>query len=272
MNFWLSAEVFSVSNKKERICFATGLLSLIKPYAYYGPVVFGIFQSAFSTVYYLEMISLASKKFTRGIWILLIPLINLMYLPLDRSNGHVFILVTAFDKIIPIERIFVLPYALWYLFIFFPLIWFMLIDYDLYKTAIISIVTGFLICFAIFFIYQTGVPRPVVAGQDFLSRLIRLIYHFDAPYNDFPSIHVMSSFIILLGCMRARTYSREISWLIQIMAVLVILSTLFIKQHTLLGMTGGLITGGVIYTVTYKAVDLLGPIDNMKQFGVSRVI
>lgn len=152
MNFWLSAEVFSVSNKKERICFATGLLSLIKPYAYYGPVVFGIFQSAFSTVYYLEMISLASKKFTRGIWIFLIPFINLMYLPLDRSNGHVFILVTAFDKIIPI------------------------------------------------------------------------------------------------------------------------LSTLFIKQHTLLGMTGGLITGGVIYTVTYKAVDLLGPIDNMKQFGVSRVI
>ena len=199
---------------------------------------------------------------------LLIPLVNTMYLPLDHNNGHVHSLVTAVDKGIPFDKIFVVPYAAWYLFIFAILVWFMFKDRDLYFTAILAIVTGLFISFAIFSVFQTSVPRPVILGHDFFSRLTRIIYHFDAPYNGFPSIHVMTSFVVFLGSKRAMRFSRKIPLLAQGMAVLVILSTLFLKQHTLLDVAGGLMLGGILFVLSSKAVSALKLIETGNPGGV----
>lgn len=201
---------------------------------------------------------------------LLIPLVNLMYVPLNHNNGHVHSLVTALDKSIPFGKFFVVPYAAWYLFIFAILVWFMLKDHDLYFAAIISIITGLLISFFIFSVFQTAVPRPVISSQDFFSRLTGLIYHLDAPYNDFPSIHVMTSFIIFIGSERAKIYSQKIPLLAQGMAVLVILSTLFLKQHTLLDVAGGVVLGGTVFTLSYRAASFLKYIETGSPGGVRR--
>ena len=55
-----------------------------------------------------------------------------------------------------------------------------------------------------------------------------MVYAFDTPYNCFPSIHVGHSFVSALVCYRV---DRRVGFTALIVATLVGLSTLFIKQH-----------------------------------------
>lgn len=183
----------------------------------------------------------------KGSWMLLIPLIDSIYLLLNHSNDDVYMLVTKFDKIIPFKQLFVVPYIAWFGLIFVALIWFMYRDIKLYIFSIISIILGLLISFIIFSLFQTTVPRPEILGDDIFSQLTKLIYTIDNPFNAFPSIHVLTSYIVFLGCQETKGRYRKISLIIQGVVILVILATLFLKQHTLLDVLGGLILGGSLF-------------------------
>lgn len=187
----------------------------------------------------------------KGSWMLLIPLIDSIYLLLNHSNEHVYILVTVFDKSIPFKQLFVVPYIAWFGLIFIALIWFMYRDFKLYIFSIISIILGLIISFIIFSLFQTTVPRPEILGEDIFSQLTKFIYTIDNPFNAFPSIHVLTSYIVFLGCQQTKGHFPKISLVIQGVVILVILATLFLKQHTLLDVLGGLMLGGSLF----KAVD-----------------
>lgn len=185
----------------------------------------------------------------KGSWMLLIPLINSIYLLLNHSNEHVHTLVTVFDKSIPFKQLFVVPYIAWFGLIFIALILFMYQDFKLYIFSIISIILGLLISFIIFSLFQTTVPRPEILGDDISSQLTKFIYTLDNPFNAFPSIHVLTSYIIFLGCQQTKGHFPKISLVIQGETILVILATLFLKQHTLLDVLGGLMLGGSLFKV-----------------------
>ncbi|MHB1654107.1 MAG: phosphatase PAP2 family protein [Desulfitobacteriaceae bacterium] len=187
----------------------------------------------------------------KGSWMLLIPLIDSIYLLLNHSNEHVYMLVTIFDKSIPFKQLFVVPYIAWFGLIFVALILFMYRDIKLYIFSIISIILGLLISFIIFSLFQTTVPRPEILGDDIFSQLTKFIYTIDNPFNAFPSIHVLTSYIIFLGCQQTKGHFPKISLVIQGVVILVILATLFLKQHTILDVLGGLILGGSLF----KTVD-----------------
>lgn len=181
---------------------------------------------------------------SRASWLLLVPLVDSMYLLLNHSTERVFLLVTVIDERIPFLPYFVLPYAAWYGLLFVALIWFMYNDYELYRSSIISMILGLVISFITFSFFQTTVPRPGLLGHDIFSRLTQLIYTIDQPFNAFPSIHVMTAYVIFLGCLQMSTHSPKISLTLQGSVILVIFSTLFLKQHTLLDVLGGLFLGG----------------------------
>ena len=183
----------------------------------------------------------------KGSWMLLIPLIDSIYLLLNHSNDDVYMLVTKFDKIIPFKQLFIVPYVAWFGLIFVVLIWFMYRDIKLYIFSIISIILGLLISFIIFSLFQTTVPRPEILGDDIFSQLTKLMYTIDNPFNAFPSIHVLTSYIVFLGCQETKGRYPKISLVIQGVVILVILATLFLKQHTLLDVLGGLILGGSLF-------------------------
>lgn len=50
--------------------------------------------------------------------ILLIPLVNILYGVLNNGNGIVHSLVTDIDRMVPFVKAFVVPYVLWYPFLF----------------------------------------------------------------------------------------------------------------------------------------------------------
>lgn len=197
------------------------------------------------------------KLIMRGSWILVILFISLAYPILNQNNGHVYSLGTILDQVIPFNHFFIVPYMAWYFFILTMLACFMLKDYSVYIKTSVSITLGLLICFFIFSVFQTTVPRPIVAGQDIFSQLTRLLYRVDNPYNAFPSIHVMTSYIIYLGSERIRDYSLTKHLFVKVMVVMIILSTLFLKQHTLLDVAGGVILGGSLFKFCFAAENFL---------------
>lgn len=180
-------------------------------------------------------------------WLLLIPLVDSIYLLLNHSTERVYLLVTMVDQRIPFLPYFVIPYIIWYVLLLVALIWFMYHDFQLYRSSIISIIFGLVISFIIFSFFQTTVPRPDILSHDIFSRLTQLIYTIDQPFNAFPSIHVLTGYIVFLGCLQTSTHSPKISLTIQGSVILVILSTLFLKQHTLLDVLGGLLLGRSLF-------------------------
>lgn len=179
----------------------------------------------------------------------IIPLVNLLYMYLNNSLRGVHYLVTNIDRKIPFIKIFAIPYLIWYPFMIVTLVYFCLYYRKTYYKVIFSFVTGMLICYASFYLFQTGIQRPVLYGNDFLTELIRFIYNTDKPYNCFPSIHVLTCYLVVKGIRDCNEKNSTHKIIITITAALIILSTQFIKQHVILDLIFGILLGDGIYRV-----------------------
>lgn len=151
----------------------------------------------------------------------------------------------ALDRRIPLCPIFILFYILAYVQ---WVVGYILIARENRETCY-RVLTGEmiakLICLVFFVALPTAMERPEVAGDDLFSRLVRLIYRTDAPVNLFPSIHCLDSWI----CFRAATGLKRVPrWYAPSMlalTLLVLASTLLVKQHVLVDVPAGVLTAEI---------------------------
>ncbi|WP_374120487.1 phosphatase PAP2 family protein [Neobacillus sp. PS3-40] len=104
----------------------------------------------------------------------------------------------------------------------------------------------------IYFFFQTTVPRPKLEGNSFLIELVQLIYSRDLPYNCFPSIHVLTSLAIMLGYLHLKIKHILHSIFIYITGTMIIISTLFVKQHVILDIFGALMLTLLTYGIVFE--------------------
>lgn len=205
-------------------------------------------------------------------WMLLIPLVNIFYEFLNNSSRGVYSLVTDLDNAIPFLKIFAIPYLMWYPFIIITLIYLCLNHRKIYYKAIATLVIGMLLSYLTFFLFQTTVPRPQLSGDDILTKIVQSIYGRDKPYNCFPSIHVLNSYAIMIGIRKSKCKNGVINVSVYITGLLIILSTVFIKQHVILDVFLGLQLAEMIYrTVDNFSVEKwLGLIKKISSWWMSR--
>lgn len=151
------------------------------------------------------------------------------------------------DNYIVFSPPWIFPYLAWYIFL--PAVGFSLMfrDRRQYTATILTMILGLLLSFLIYTLYQTVVPRPPVPGDDVISQLVRLIYAIDEPYNGFPSIHVLITHILTLGVTKARNFTKTAKAATWAAGWLIILSTVFVKQHVVLDIVGGLALGQLLH-------------------------
>lgn len=132
------------------------------------------------------------------------------------------------DRLIPLVPTWALVYGALYLFlILLPV--FVLQDRDLIDRTVRAYLSVWLLSFAVFILYPTEAPRPdEVEGTGFAAWGLRFLYDADPAYNCFPSLHVAHSFVSAIACARVH---RLLGRFAMLCAVLVAISTLFIKQH-----------------------------------------
>jgi membrane-associated phospholipid phosphatase len=183
--------------------------------------------------------------------LLSIPLLNIIYQVLNDGERGARQLITAVDHQIPFVEIFVVPYLLWYAFIFLMFIYFCIYDRAIYYRTLLSFCIGMLVCYVIYFFFQTTVPRPELMGNGILTSMVKYVYGADQPFNCFPSIHVLSSYLMILGIRHSKLWTIKKDIIVSTIAYSIILSTLFVKQHVVLDVVAGVLLGSLLFKLFY---------------------
>lgn len=187
------------------------------------------------------------------LWLIAIPVLNLFYGMLNHPGDHVYSLVTDLDRLMPFVPAFIIPYVLWYPFLAIVLVGLAVKNRETYYRTLLAFCAGLVIAYAAYAVFQTTVPRPAVSPDGILNRIVLLVYGHDNPYNCFPSIHVLTSYLMLRG---AAAFGSRTRGAVTAMSVLIIASTLFVKQHVWADLIGGILVG----EFTFRAAGLLVPI------------
>ena len=158
--------------------------------------------------------------------------------PLLNHGPARMILRTPLDNALPVVPVFVVPYDSLYLLIYGTLILLLLFRTRIFQTACLALVTVLLISFGIYYVAQTEVFRPVISGSDIFSRMVRDVYAGDQPFNDFPSLHNSTSTLMAIFWYRT---DKRIGIVVAVWTLLIIASTVLIKQHYLADLVGGIL-------------------------------
>lgn len=181
------------------------------------------------------------------LYIIILVMISPIYSILNESTKGAVDVTTRIDDYIPFIKEFVIPYILWYPFLYGALIYYCFVDRKKYYVALSSIIFGKLFCFIIYYFWQSTVPRPEVVGTDIFSQLVLLVYNSDQPVNCLPSIHVLTTFVIMLVVLQRKGQNKWEYTIGTVMGTLIILSTLFMKQHAILDVFTGMFVAGAFY-------------------------
>lgn len=161
------------------------------------------------------------------------------------------------DDLIPFNEYFIIPYMLWFFYIFITVAYFLFTSKtDFYKICAYLFI-GMTICLTIYTIFPNG--HELRANIDSLGRsnifikLISDLYKVDTPTNVFPSIHVFNSVGAFIAINKSSKLhpKKWLQWSAFILTVLIILSTVFLKQHSVLDIFGALTLNIIMYVIIY---------------------
>lgn len=196
---------------------------------------------------------LLKRNFTKDILylslMLTLPALLFVYGMINNSNTKVYNLVTDIDRNTPFIKEFIIPYLFWYGFIYVVLIYIYFNDKSIYLKTLLACGICIVLSFLVYILFQTTVPRPVLSGNDFFTNLVKQVYKFDKPFNCFPSIHCMSSYLMISGVRRIDSKNKFFKILVYITSILIIISTLFVKQHVILDVIAGIMLGKLTFKV-----------------------
>lgn len=180
---------------------------------------------------------------------LIIPILNVFYVLLNNGDGEVHSLITSIDRSIPLVEAFVIPYLIWYPFILFTMLYLCIKDRQNYYVTLIAYVFGLLVCYVTYVLFQTHVPRPVLVDDGIFTQILKIVYHNDQPFNAFPSIHVLSSYLMMKAIHMSPVKNWRNQLIVHSFSSMIILSTLFVKQHVILDVVAGILVAEFLYRV-----------------------
>ena len=165
---------------------------------------------------------------------ILLALQTLLYFGCEFFQSKIHDVKRPVDDKIPFLPWTVLPYCFWFpLIVFYPLVVFRTDPYS-YCSYLMTMVMEIMISVVCYLIYPTSFQRPV-PPNDFWGNFMKFIYHGSyRGLNCAPSLHCSSCFLVICvssTCVGMNLWIRIFTILI---AVMIVLSTLTTKQHTLI--------------------------------------
>ena len=165
------------------------------------------------------------------------------------------VIQTTFDEYIPFIEYFIIPYLLWFVFIAVVMLYFFFTDVDgFYKLAKIMF-TGMTIFLIISTIFPNGQDlRPMVFERDnIFVDMVRMVYRMDTCTNVFPSLHVFNSVCACIAIHESKALKkhRTVCQAAYLLAGLIILATMFLKQHSVLDVMAASFMAYALYQFVY---------------------
>lgn len=158
------------------------------------------------------------------------------------------------DDLIPFCEWFVFPYYFWFAFLIVPgVIWFLWEPRSMANFMWSTIIT-YTIGVIIFLVFPNKQElRPIAFERDnFMIDIVRYLYDFDTNTNVCPSIHVLGAFTVQFAAMKSKIFS---GWKWQtafwICTILISVSTVFLRQHSVIDIFAALAVAAVCYLLQY---------------------
>lgn len=161
------------------------------------------------------------------------------------------------DDYIPFNEWFVIPYLLWFLYIFVTVAYFFFTSKNDYYKCCAYLFIGMTICLIIYSIWPNGhylrVNLSSLGRENILIDIVARIYRLDTSTNVLPSIHVYNSIAANIAIRKSERL-KNIKWLqvaTLILTVLICMSTVFLKQHSILDVFSAIILNIIMYMIVY---------------------
>ena len=165
-----------------------------------------------------------------------------------------YMIKSSLDDLIPFMEIFVIPYFLWFPLLVLPMAYFLFHAKKEFQNLCFFMFTGMTFCLLVYTFFPNGLQLRVEITRDNLcADIVRMLQSIDTPTNVCPSIHVSSTVAICIVVWKYQNFKHPV-WIkgsTIIVSILIILSTMLIKQHSIIDAAAGILLSAVLYVVTY---------------------
>lgn len=159
----------------------------------------------------------------------------IFFMLLERWNSETYFVTDSWiDQYIPFNEYFVIPYLFWFVFIALGFIYFIFIDKAGFKRTCFYLFTGMITSLMIYLILPSVQNlRVTLNNTNIFQSLVSFIYSIDSSTNVCPSIHVYNSIMMMITLLKSPHIKENklLSCMIVIIAILICMSTVMIKQH-----------------------------------------
>lgn len=207
----------------------------------------------------LRFSNLRSRKYNHLLLALYWPVYGLIFLTLERILPLLFDIQyheisCAQDAYIPFNEFFVIPYYYWFLFLVgFGLFW-LLYEPEIFRQWMWATILMYSSTVIIYLVYPNmQTLRPTEFPRDnLLTDIVKGLYDFDTNTNVCPSIHVLGSLAVCFAGLHSKLlhgWGWKVVFVVS--TVLISMSTVFLKQHSIIDVYAALAVGAVCYALQY---------------------
>lgn len=195
----------------------------------------------------------AIKKFydnyKHSLWIIVYMIFYLAgFFILERAeHRHYHVIHSWLDDQIPFCEYFIIPYVLWFFYIFIGVLWFIVCCKD--RREYYQLVSVLALGMTIFLVVSCVYPnkqdlRPeVFTNNNIFTQMVKILYATDTPTNVLPSIHVFNSLAMFYAINSCAQLKKRIGVRIfsGVLSISIVLSTMFLKQHSVVDVSLGIL-------------------------------
>ena len=195
---------------------------------------------------------------TRRQWLLMayLPIHFLWYFLLEHFIvDSYYPIACGMDAYIPFCEWFILPYFLWFPYMVLTGFYFLFTDETDFEHYMLGLMMAFFVSTLICTLFPNGQDlRPILYRDNFAAQIIRWTQDFDTNTNVFPSMHVVGAFCVAVSVAKSRTLAKK-TWLQVcnwVLCTAIIMATVFLKQHSVLDIFGGIAVSAPVLWLVYK--------------------
>ena len=208
--------------------------------------------------------NIRTKKYNHLLLLLYWAVFGFMFLAVERlfpiwfpSHFNIdayYSVVCAADAHIPFNEWFVIPYYYWFAFLAVPGVYFGLWEPRAFRDFQWAVILTYSVAMIVYLIWPTKQDlRPDTFARDnLLVRIAQNLYDFDTNTNVCPSIHVLGSLSVMFAGLHSKTL-RGWGWKLffVLSTVWISMSTVFLKQHSLVDVIAAFGVGAVCYAIQF---------------------
>ncbi len=194
----------------------------------------------------LRFRNICSAEYRHLLLLLYWPFYGLLFLFVERfySVDSYFPMYCPLDDRIPFCEWFLIPYLIWFLYIPGMLIYVGVYDIPAFRKMMYYVMFTYSVAIISYFLFPTcqELRPPEFPRDNLLTRLIAGFYQFDTNTNVCPSVHVIGALAVMETALWTDTI-RGKGWKLAIVisAILISISTVFMKQHSILDVLASVI-------------------------------